>query len=241
MNNAMLMAFLYGSQIGGGLGGFFDKFCSSNEIADKLEKETVTVNAQRSEMQRKFDSLKNGNQAKQWDDLKKELIFLEDQIEKAKEELEQESVIAMELGLGAFCKDAQARREKAENALQEAERALGSVKGAYDVLEIQQTQGIKRSSEVIELNLKTLESLNSQVAAVKQKIENYKKERDNQLSIDVSAEASNIPKNESPSDFFKGNNFYYMLGGLALTGLFLYKKKKKKGEIVKEKVKKVKL
>ena len=215
-----------------GLNGWFDSFCPSNGIADSLNKKTKSVLAEKAEWDKKYNALKNGQQASEWASLKKEIARLEQLIQKEKLALQQEQGIADALGLGAWCNGAVSRRKKAEAALRDAEKALGTIKGAYQTLEKQQTEGIARASEVIEENQKTLESLKKQIAAVKQKVADYKAKRDaEKIAKEAQAKADLAnAKKVNTAGFLTKENTPWIVGGVLLTGTAIYLATKKKGK-----------
>jgi len=215
-----------------GLNGWFSGFCPSNGIADRLNKQAKSVLAEKTEWEKKYAALENGQQASEWVSLKEEVARLEKLIQQEKQALQQEQGIAEALGLGAFCNGAVSRRKKAEAALRDAENALGTVKGAYETLERQQKEGIARASEVIETNNQTLEALKQQVAAVKQKVANYKAQRDAEKAAkEAQAVAdTNGVKKINTAGFLSKENAPLVIGVVLLSGTALYLYNQKKGK-----------
>ncbi len=217
-----------------GLNGWFSGFCPSNGIAKRLNKQTQSVLAEKTEWEKKYAALENGQQASEWASLKEEVARLEKLIQQEKQALQQEQGIADALGLGAWCNGAVSKRKKEEAALRDAENALGTVKGAYETLERQQKDGIARASEVIEASNQTLEALKQQVSGVKQKIANYKAQRDAEKAA-KEAQAANATqlvegKKINTAGFLSKENAPIVIGGVLLAGtaLYLYNKKKEK-------------
>ncbi|TDQ22757.1 hypothetical protein [Tenacibaculum caenipelagi] len=220
-----------------GLNGWFDGFCPSNGIADKLNKQARSALAEKAEWDARLTELENGQQASEWASLKQEVARLENLIQKENQELQKENAIAeaLGIGLGAWCKGAVAKRQKAETALKDAQSALGTVKGAYETLERQQKEGIARASEVIESSNATLESLKQQVATVKEKIAVYKAERDEERALkeaQIAAETAENEKKINAAGFLTKENAPVVIGVVLLagTGIYFYNKKKSKGK-----------
>lgn len=224
----------------GSLNGWFSGFCPSNGIADKNNKKVKTVLAEKAEWDKKYTSLENGQQASEWGDLKNEVARTQQLIDEEKRNLQQEKSIADALGLGAFCNGAVSKRKKSEKALSDAEKSLGEIKGAFEVLERQQKEGISRASEVIETNNATLQALKSEVSAVKGKITAYKAQRDaEKIAKEQQALAdAKDPKKISQAGFLSKENAPLVIGGLLLAGTVIYFTNKKK-EAKKRKIKKV--
>lgn len=59
--------------------------------------------------------------------------------------------------------------KKAEESLRSAEKSLGEIKGAFETLEHQQTQGIKHASQVIAENKTKIEGIKKTDCDVKRK------------------------------------------------------------------------
>lgn len=213
------------------LNGWFDGFCPSNGIADKNNKKVKSTLAEKGEWDKRYTALKNGQQASEWAELKKEVARTQQLIDEETQKLNQEKGIADALGLGAWCNGAVSRRKKSEAALSSAQKALGLIKGSYQTLERQQKEGITRASEVIESNKKTLEVLKQQLAAVKQKIAAYKAQRDAEKIAKEKAaiEAANSKK-ISQAGFLNKENMPLVIGGVLLAGTALYFSNKKKGK-----------
>ncbi|WP_299833759.1 hypothetical protein [uncultured Tenacibaculum sp.] len=218
------------------LNGWFDGFCPSNGIADRLNNQAKGVWAQKSEWDKKMISLKNGKQAAEWESLKKEVKRLEEEIKNEQIKLNQEKGISDALGLGAWCNGAVSKRKKAEESLRNAEKSLGQVKGAFLTLENQQRQGIKTANEVIASNRTKLEAIKGQIVVLREKIAKYKAERDNK----VIATHNNNPiseqnaKTKSIVGKLKENAFP-IAGGLAFIGALIYvktSKPKRKSKVV---------
>ena len=223
------------------LGGWFDGFCPSNGIADQLNNQAKGVWAQHAEYNKQLEALKNGSQAAEWENLKKEVRKLDEELKDLNRDLEKEKAIASAIGvdmsgLGAWCNGAVSKRKKAEASLREAEKALGTVKGAMTTLQNQQTQGIKEASIVITQNQEKIEKVKNEIRKVQIKIEAYKAERDN--------ERNNLALNESEkksatkSDILGKlkENALPIIGGLALVsaGFYLIRKNKKKKRTTKK-------
>lgn len=226
-----------------GMAGWFSGFCPSNGIADSKYKQTNSVHAEKLEWDKKYASLQNGNQAAEWADLKNEVARLEKLIQEEKTVLSQENSIADALGLGslsAWCNGAVSRRKRAEAALSQAQKELGIIKGSYQTLEKQQKEGIAKASEVIVANTKTLEGIKQQIKVVRQKIAEYKAQRDAEKiakQAQVAAEANN-PKKINTAGFLSKENAPLVVGGLVLVGTVLYfnnKKKERKSNLKKVK------
>lgn len=206
-----------------GLHGWFDSWCPSNGIADRLNNQARGVWAQKSEWDKKMQNLKNGKQAAEWESLKKEVRRLEQQIKNEQIQLNQEQGIADALGLGAWCNGAVSRRKKAEESLRNAEKSLGEIKGSFQTLERQQRQGIKNANQVIASNRTKLEAIKGKIVVLREKIAKYKAERDHKARIKASqnAKAKENAKKKSMVGKLK-ENALPILGGLALVGAFVY-------------------
>lgn len=205
-----------------GLNGWFDGFCPSNGIADRLNRQAKGVWGQKSEWDKKYKALKNGKQAAEWESLKQEVRRLEDEIKTEQQQLAQETGIADALGLGAWCNGAVSKRKKAEESLRSAEKSLGHIKGAFQTLEKQQTEGIKEANEVIAENQQKIAVIKKEIAVVKQKIANYKAERDNKAKMVANATpvAVQNAKTKSIVGTLK-ENAPLIIGGLAVATVFL--------------------
>lgn len=225
-----------------GLNGWFSGFCPSNGIANAKNKQANSTIAEKKEWQNKYNSLRNGQQASEWGDLKNEVTRLEKLIQEEKITLQQEKDVADALGLGAWCNGAVSKRKRAEAALSAAQRALGIVKGSYQTLERQQKEGIKRASEVIVVNKKTLESIKQQVQVVKQKVADYKVKRDEEkLAKEAQAAADlNSEKKINTASFLSKENTPLIIGGIAIVGAVVYFTNKNKKQKRKRNIKKVK-
>lgn len=228
---------------GTGLAGWFDGFCPSNGIADDLNRKRAGVVKQTEEWQAKYDALENGTQASEWADLKQEVARLEEIVKEEKRKLGQEKGVADALGLGAWCNGAVSKRKKAETALRDAENALGQIKGAYETLENQQTEGIKEANRVIVDYKKVIETIQKETEVVKQKIAKYKAQREadkiaqqSQANVDA-----NAPKKLNMAGFASKENLPMLLGGVLLLGTVVYfnKKNKELKAVKKTRVKKV--
>lgn len=225
----------------GGLSGWFDGFCPSKGIAEDTERKTRNVLAEKKSWDAAYNHIKNGAQAAEWADLKIEIADSEKIIKLEKQKLQQEKEIASSLGLGAFCNGAVSRRKKAETSLRSAENSLGQIKGAYNTLQRQQTDGIRRASEVIITNKKTIEDLKKQIVVVKQKIATYKAERDKiKLENEAALKSANAPVKTKVTNFFSKENLPLIGGIIFGTGVIIYLRTKKKKNN-KGKVKKVEL
>ncbi|MBE7646244.1 hypothetical protein F7644_09615 [Tenacibaculum finnmarkense genomovar ulcerans] len=161
--------------------------CASKDIAKRLEGQTRDALARNREWKRKYDALKNGEQASEWDALKRTMTKLEGIIKRETETLKDEKTLANSLGLNGWlskigrglCKKSVRRRERAENSLKEAVAAFSRIEGAYNDKMKEQEHGIRMASEVIVDSNNTIANLQIQIQAVKTKIANYKIERDN--------------------------------------------------------------
>ncbi|MCG8208352.1 hypothetical protein G1K53_12200 [Tenacibaculum finnmarkense] len=221
--------------------------CASKAIAERLEGKTRDTLSNKSEFDRKYSKLKNGRQASQWAARKATIRKLEDIIERETQKLTNEKSIAISLGLNGWfskigrglCKKNVRRRERAENSLQDAEKALGEIKGSYELLGRQQTEGLRKASEVIVVNKKTIADLETQIQAVKTKIANYKIERDNIKKAEIAATktaqtASNMVSINSAKkmntagfgSFLSKENLPLIIGGALLVGGVFYFKNK---------------
>ncbi|CAA0177273.1 conserved hypothetical protein [Tenacibaculum maritimum] len=218
-----------------GLHGWFDGFCPSNGIADRLNNQAKGVWAQKAEWDKKYEVLKNGKQAAEWESLKKEVRRLEEEIKAEQQKLAQEEGIADALGLGAWCNGAVSRRKKAEESLRNAEKSLGHIKGAFQTLERQQTEGIKGASTVIAENEKKLLAIKKSITVVKQKIARYKAERDHKAqqaaANATAAQASKARKNDLVGKLKE--NAPLIIGGIALLTAVVYVKKSQSKTAVK--------
>ena len=209
---------------GYGLAGWFDGFCPSNGIADRLKNQAKGVWGQKQEWDVKMRGLENGKQAAQWESLKAEVRRLETTLKAEQQKLTQEKGIADALGLGAWCNDAVSKRKKAQESLRDAEASLGAVKGAFQTLERQQSQGIATASKVIATHKKQIEVLQQEVAAIKQKIAAYKAQRDHEQQAAAQG-ASNQEMQQAQKDSFMGQlkeNAPLLLGGIALASVLFY-------------------
>ncbi|MGG8495953.1 LPXTG cell wall anchor domain-containing protein [Tenacibaculum sp. TC6] len=206
------------------LAGWFDGFCPSNGIADDLERKARDINAQKAEWDKKYKALETGARAAEWAELKKDIIELEDKVEKLTLELQKEQGIidALGIGLGAWCNGAVTRRRNAENALRQAEQALGQIKGAYLTLEKQQNEGIKIGGENIVKLKETIKELENKILAAQQKIAAYKANRDNKTVSEDQADKNSAIKGQLKE------NAPLIIGGIALLGLAFYVVKNKK-------------
>ena len=216
-----------GTHVPYGLYGWFDGFCPSNGIASRLNNQAKGVWAQKAEWDNKYKALQNGRQAAEWESLKKEVRRLEQAIKAEQQQLAQEEGIADALGLGAWCNGAVSKRKKAEESLRNAEKSLGHIKGAFQTLEPQQTQGIKEANAVIKANQQKLNAIKQSIVQVKQKIAKYKAERDHekaQAANATPAEVSNANKKRIAG--IAKENAPLILGGLALLGAVVYLNKK---------------
>ena len=212
------------------LNGWFDGFCPSKGIAENLNRKAKGVWAEQEETQKKLEALKNGAQAGEWENLKKETRRLDDVLSNLKRDLEKELAIASAIGvdmtgLGAWCNGAVSDRKKAEASLREAEKALGEVKGAIDTLSQQQTLGIKEAGSVIKANQQHIETVKAKIRAVQVKIEAFKAKRDH----DTKSLATGDGKSEAKSDLIGTlkENAPLILAGAVITGVVIYKVSKK--------------
>lgn len=210
------------------LNGWFDGFCPSNGIADRLNNQAKGVWAQKAEWDTKMENLKNGQQAAEWESLKKEVRRLETVLKEEQIQLNQEQGIADALGLGAWCNGAVSKRKKAEESLRNAEKALGEIKGAFETLERQQTEGIKQASEVIAVNKTKVEAIKRKIVVLREKIARYKAERDHTIQTDQNASA--VDKHNAKTKSLVGKlkeNALPIAGGIALISAVLYSRKNK--------------
>ncbi|MFL0077012.1 LPXTG cell wall anchor domain-containing protein [Tenacibaculum maritimum] len=223
------------------LGGWFNGFCPSNGIARRLNAQSKGVWAQHDTYKKKLESLKNGREAAQWENLKKEVRKLDEELKELNRDLEKERAIASAIGvdmtgLGAWCNGAVSKRKKAEASLREAEKALGTVKGAMTTLKNQQTYGIKEASRVVLQNQQKIEAVKNEIKRVQDKIELYKAERENERKEVANNETD---KNSATKSDIVGKlkeNALPIIGGLALlTAGVLYMRKKKKRTVKKVK------
>lgn len=210
------------------LNGWFSGFCPSNGIADRLNNQARSVWAQKSEWDRKYNALKNGKQAAEWESLKKEVRRLEQEIKIEQQKLTQENGIADALGLGAWCNGAVSRRRKAQESLNNAQKSLGHIKGAFQTLERQQAQGIKEANKVIAENQKKIAVIKKQIVTVKKKIADYKAERDNKAKkvVNPTPVAVHNAKTKSVVGKLK-ENAPLIIGGLAVLSAVVYMNKNK--------------
>lgn len=219
-----------------GLNGWFDGFCPSNGIADRLNNQAKGVWAEKAEWDKKMQGLRNGRQAAEWESLKKEVRRLEEEIKNEQIKLNQEKGIADALGLGAWCNGAVSKRKKAEESLRSAEKSLGEVKGAFQTLENQQRQGIRTANEVIANNRTKLEAIKSQIVVLREKITRYKAERDNRVITTPNQNSISVQNSKNKSIIGKlKENALPIAGGLALIGAFVYVQKstpKRKRKVV---------
>lgn len=206
------------------LAGWFDGLCPSNGIADDLERKARDINAQKAELDKKYKALEIGDRAAEWAELKKDIIELEDKVEKLTLELKKEQGIidALGIGLGAWCNGAVSRRRNAENALRQAEQALGQIKGAYLTLEKQQNDGIAIAGQNIVKLKETIKELEGKIVAAQQKIAVYKAERDNKAASEAQADKNHATKGKLTE------NAPLIIGGVALLGLVVYSMNNKK-------------
>ena len=209
-----------------GLNGWFDGFCPSNGIADRLNNQAKGVWAQKTEWEKKMELLKNGKQAAQWESLKKEVRRLEQEIKAEQIKLNQEKGIADALGLGAWCNGAVSKRKKAEESLRSAEKSLGEIKGAFQTLENGQRQGIKKANEVITQNRKKLEGIKKELLVLREKIAKYKAERDHKVVVSENTNPTLVNNAKTQSIVGKlKENALPILGGIALVSAIVYAQK----------------
>ena len=212
-----------------GLGGLFSGFCSSNGIANTLNKRADGVWAQHAEHKKKLEALKNGSQAAEWESLKKEVRRLAEVLEAEERNLEQERAIAAAIGLGFLCKKAISRRKQAQAALDAANKALGEVKGAFQTLQVQQTTGIKEASKVIVENQAKIDTMRAKVAETKAKIAAYKAERDNEKQAQANATQEEVSAIKKSNIMGKvKDNAPLIIAGVAVIGAIAYAKRNKK-------------
>lgn len=227
------------------LNGWFSGFCPSNGIADRLNKQTHSALVEKKRWDSAYARLANGEEASEWADAKREILHTEKIIEEEKLKLKQEQEISIGLGLGAWCNGAVSKRKKAEASLRAAENALGTIKGSYETLKRQQTDGIKRSSEVILANNKTIESIRKQTEVVKVKIAKYKAERDAEKVAQAKADteaasvAAGAVKKINTAGFVSKENLPLIAGGVLLVGVAVYLNNRKKKGKRKSNIKKV--
>ncbi|MFL0083686.1 hypothetical protein V2647_06825 [Tenacibaculum maritimum] len=215
------------------LGGWFGGFCPSNGIADRLNKQSAGVRAQKLEYDKKLNALKNGEQAAEWENLKKQVKKLDDELKDLNRNLEKERAIASAIGatsgLGAWCNGAVSRRKKAEASLRDAEKALGIVKGALDILQKQQTQGIKEAGAVIKENQQKIEAVKQEIRKVQTSIEVYKAKRDNERKeLAQNAEAKKAAGKSDIMGKIKENAPLIIAGTVVVAAAAIYLKKGKK-------------
>ena len=219
-----------------GLNGWFDGFCPSNGIADRLNNQAKGVWAEKAEWDRKMEALKNGKQAAEWESLKKEVRRLEEEIKSEQIKLNQEQGIADALGLGAWCNGAVSKRKKAEESLRSAEKSLGEIKGAFETLEEQQRGGITTANQVIASNRTKLEAIKGQIVVLREKIARYKAERDNKVVATSTDNPISLQNAKTKSIIGKlKENALPIAGGLALVGALVYvqmSKPKRKRKVV---------
>lgn len=219
-----------------GLNGMFDSFCPSNSIASKLNKKRQSVLAEKLEWDDKFKELENGQRASEWADLKGEVQRTQLLIDSERALLDQEKAISEALGLGAWCNGAVSKRKKAEASLSDAEKSLGEIKGAFEVLERQQKEGIERASEVIDSNNEVLRVLKLELSSIKAKIENHKAQRDAEKRAEDKQkmlEAQQVQKT-GKIGFLKKENAPLIVGGVLLVGAVVYFSVKKNKKITKK-------
>ncbi|SOU87848.1 hypothetical protein [Tenacibaculum dicentrarchi] len=230
-----------------GLNGGLAGACPSKDIARRLEAQTRDALANKSEWKRKYESLKNGEQAKQWASLKIEITNQEKTIKAEQLKLKQEKEVADALGLNGWfsnigkslCKKSIKRREHAENSLKDAENHLGRITGSYNTLDRQQNEGIRRAGEVVLKNKATIAQLKKEIQAVKTKIAKYKAERDSIKKAEAQAQAQaqasvTAPKVNSAGILSK-KNLPIIAGALFLGGVLYFSKNGKKTTTIKRK------
>ncbi|CAM1355865.1 hypothetical protein [Tenacibaculum halocynthiae] len=211
-----------------GLSGWFDGFCPSNKIADDLVRKSRGTWGQQAEWKRKMDALKIGPQQAEWESQKEEVRRLDRELKEERRNLEQEREISLALGLGAWCNGAVSRRKKAEESLSVAEKALGEIKGAFELLEKQQTEGIKEASVLIKENQQKLALIKQEIKTIKVKIEVYKAKRDNQQQ-NLATTTQEKSKAKKASIVGKvTENAPLIIGVIAVVGAIVYVKNNKK-------------
>lgn len=231
------------------LGGWFDKLCRDDKLADAANNSAKSVWNQEAASKRQLTALKNGVQASEWANLLNQIAILDAEVKKLTTSLQSEKAIANSIGvvgLGVFCKDAKSKRAKAEASLRDAERALGIVKGSMATLARQQTEGIKLASKAITTNQQKIASLKSQIENVKQAIANHKAIRENekaeivaQQNI-VSGTENTVANNDAEKSDFLGKlkeNALLISAGSAVViagSIWLLKRKKRKKTITKK-------
>ncbi|CAL2075300.1 hypothetical protein [Tenacibaculum sp. 190524A02b] len=209
--------------------GFFDNLCPSRGIARNLVQQARNILEQKAEYERKYEELKKGDDAREWADVKANIKKYEDNIERETILLNKEKGIAdaIGIGLGAWCNEAVSLRQRAERLLAMSNEALGKIRGSYETLEKQQTEGIKIGHEKIIKLKKDLESVRQQIALYKKKIADYKAKRDNkaksQSQSDKAAATNGKLKENTPM----------IIGAVAVGALLLYmiKNKPKKTKV----------
>lgn len=216
------------------LRGWFDGFCPSNGIANDLNRKAQGVWAQKKEWDSKYNALKNGKQAIEWEALKKEVRRLEEEIKAEQIKLNQEKGISEALGLGAWCNGAVSKRKKAEESLRNAEKSLGQIKGAFQTLERQQTQGIREASNVIAENEKKINLIKQEIVNTRKKIKEYKAKRDNAPKPVPTNNAVAVHNAKTQSIYGKlKENAPLIIGGLAVVSAIVYVKSQQKKRMVK--------
>lgn len=215
------------------LGGWFDGFCPSNGIADNLNRQAQGVWAQKKEWDKKYNALKNGKQAIEWEVLKKEVRRLENEIKSEQIKLNQEKGISEALGLGAWCNGAVSKRKKAEASLRSAEKSLGEIKGAFQTLERQQTQGIREANKVIAENQQKVTAIKKEIIRIRKKIEVYKAKRDNKPKPVPTNNPTTVHNAKTTSMYGKlKENTPLIIGSLAIISAVVYwKSQQKKGTV----------
>lgn len=213
------------------LRGWFSGFCPSNGIADKLNRQAESAWAQKREWDNKYNQLKNGRQAIEWEALKNEVRRLDRELKAEQKKLNQEKDISQALGLGAWCNGAVSKREKAEESLRHAEKAVGEIKGAFQMLERQQSEGIRNANQVIAENKKKINTIKKEIILVHRKIEDYKAKRDN---IPKNVPVNNpIAVHNAKTQSIYGKlkeNAPIIIGGIAIVSAIVYvTNKQKKG------------
>lgn len=208
------------------LGGWFDGFCPSNGIADNLNRKAKSVWAKHVNAEKKLEELKRGPQANEWQAQKAILAKLEKEIKKEQLVLNQEKAIAEALGiqgLGAWCNGAVSRRRRAEVSLRNAEKALGEAKGAFEILERQQKEGLYNVGRSITKSKKTLNVLKSKIQDIKNKVARYKSERIKERKQKELAAKQNVQNVSASSKLLSKKNLPFVIGGVAIaTGIAVY-------------------
>lgn len=154
-----------------GLHGWFDfKWaCPSNGIADGLNNQSATAEAQTKEYLAKVQTIKTGYLQSEIQTEEKLLVELDKKIVEKRTLLEQEQAKLKARGLGAFCQGAVTKRRNAERRLKEAQRLLGEAKKDVD----RQTQNKKdRLTELRKLN----DAKRKEIAVLDEKIAKSKQE-----------------------------------------------------------------